>query len=267
MSVKAATPVVAKELPFYVDVNQRDLATEFKASNVLDKEWKNTAGPLEADFLASSGANALEAGKNLIQAGINAGNIPVGAVQVGAAAVYKVVAGALNTLSFTANAAMSLKDGLFYTLDANFRDEVKSMTPDQKKVAFVHFNAMKRALTRYATIFGKDEWKMFGEGVKRLRNGIALTAKELASTTKNVADALLEVSAAALIGLARPVAIAGLGVAGGLLKSISWVAGQLKKLMGAIESGSDKLGTKAWDGANALLDGYDSANFDDGAKA
>jgi heme oxygenase len=256
------TAIAKTEPLFRLDVTKADLAQEFKTSG-FDKEFINTRGPAEVDLIVSGLANGGESARNAVQALINTANIPVGALQAGAQLTYNVVSttlgAVLNTASLATNAVMSLKDGLFYALDANFRDAVKSLSPEGKKAAFIHYAAMKQALHRYASIFGKKDWSMFANGLERMAKGAVLTAKELASMTKNAADAIAEVSVGVAVAVGRPVIAVTAGVTGVFFKAIARICQVMKELFAAGERGADFVGDKSFAVAGRMMDGYQLA--------
>lgn len=258
------TAITKSEPLFRLDVTKADLAQEFKTSG-FDKEFINTRGPAEVDLIVSGLANGGEAARNAIQAVINGANIPVGALQMGANLTYNVVSttllASLNTLSLAANATMSLKDGLFYALDANFRDAVKSLSPEGKKAAFIHFQAVKRSLHRYAEIFSAKDWSMFSNGLERVLKGATLTVKEIASMGKNVADAFAEVGVGLALAVGRPVIVAAAATTGGVFWVIARICEALKNLFEAGEKGADFVSQKSFAAAGALLDDYSVAQF------
>jgi len=242
-ATKSAGQTSEATFKLHWDVNERPMPESLKTLK-LDHQFEWKSGETLESALTRAGVKnigkAIEHGLSIF---IDGGNILFGAGQV----TVGGIAGILTSLDDAAFATFAsvLNSGEWLL---KFDDDFKAHSDGYNKRS----TQIRDNLTRIKT---NEEWKVFVDGLTRIRNGAGFTIADAVGMPKDLLDATLELAGGITLGAGKPLVAA-------ILEVLSWPFAAVSGITGLVSDATGYIREKLHKGAVAVWNSSEFAKID-----
>lgn len=229
-AAKGASQAQPAFIELHWDVNKREFPEWLKGAKLDHQfEWK-TGETLESALTRAGVKNIGKAIEQGLQIFVDGGNVLAGAGQA-------IVGGALGVLT-------SLDDVAFATLAAaaNGPEWILKHDDDFKAHSEAYKLRSQQIKDNLSRIKNDQDWDVFVDGLKRIRNGAGFGLADAAGMTVDALQATLQLSGGIALGAGKPLAAA-------ILEVLSWPFKALEGVAWAVKEASGYIGDKLHAGA------------------